>query len=443
MQNHKDRLRILLEEYWKRDLPKTIEREYDIDMESQLISDVIGPRRAGKTYLMYLTIRKLIEKGVDKKSTFYVNFERRLLYPITSEYFNDIVEIIYEEGVLRENEWIYLFLDEVQRVDGWERFVRSIYDEFKGKIKIVISGSTSELTKSSVSELLTGRHLTGMVFPLSFSEFMRFKGHAIEMPESGVLTEEERALVMKSLREYIEYGGFPEVVLGKNKEEYIETLFTDIITRDVASRVKNTDVLEDVAYFLASVSGKMVSFSKLSRLLGSRGTKISVPTLERYYRLMKDSFLFFDTRIYSFKIKDQLQYPRKIYGIDTGFVNCFGFKFSEDRGRLMENLVAIELYRRFPAGKAKIFYWKDARGKEIDFVITDGIRVKELIQVTYASSKGDIEKREINALIKASEELRCGNLRVITWDYEDAEMKNGREIKYVPLWKWLLGTKKD
>lgn len=423
---------MLLEEYWARELPEVIERDVCIDMNSPYISDVIGPRRSGKTYLMFLTIKRLLERGVDRKQTVYVNFERRVLYPLSPDYFNDLVKIIYEEEILKDR--VYLFLDEVQRVEGWEKFVRSMYDEFKGRVKIVISGSTSKLTRSTLGHLLTGRHLTTHVFPLGFREFMRFKGFAI--PE--VLTEEKKARMMKLLREYIEYGGFPEVVLNQNKEEYIETLFLDIIMRDVAPGVRNPEVLEDLAYLLTSLSAKTISFSKLSKILATRGIKLSVPTLEKYFYLMKDTFLFHDNRIYSYKIKDQIQHPRKIYCIDTGFVNYFGFKFSEDRGRLMETLVAVELKRRFPHGKTKIFYWKDYTGNEVDFVLKEGIKVRELIQVTYASGKDEIEKRETRALLKASEELRCKNLKIITWDYEDEETIGGRKIRYIPMWKWLL-----
>ncbi|MCD6369873.1 MAG: ATP-binding protein, partial [Thermoplasmata archaeon] len=201
------------------------------------------------------------------------------------------------------------------------------------------------------------------------------------------------------------------------------------LMRDIASQVKNAAVLEELGYFLTSMAGKTVSFSKLSRLLAVRGTKISVPTLEKYFYLMKDVFLFFDTRIYSYRIKEQLQYPRKVYAIDTGFVNYFGFKFSEDRGRLMENLVAVELLRR---GK-KIHYWKNKRGEEVDFVVVKGAKVEELIQVSYDIEDPDTRKRELRALEKAGEELKCKNKTVITWDYEEEG-----EVRFVPLWKWLL-----
>lgn len=428
MKNRKEKLMMLIEEYWRNELPDMFERNVDIDTESKFIVDIVGPRRAGKTYLMYLTIRNLMNRGVEKKQTIYVNFERRLLYPLSGEYFNDLAEIMYTENMF--NDRIYLFLDEVQRVKGWEKYVRSLYDEFGERIKIFVSGSTSELTKSSLSMLLTGRHITRYLFSLNFREFLSFKNFKI--PE--IPTEKERIRIKRYLEEYIEYGGFPEVVLQKNKE-YIENLFLDILMRDAAPKVKNTELLEDISYLLTSMAGRTVSFSKISNLLKSRGLKVSVPTLEKYFYIMKDAFLFHDNIIYSYKIKDQLQYPRKIYCIDTGFVNYFGFKFSEDHGRLMENLAAIELLRRYP--KRKIFYWKDSSG-EVDFVVTEGVKIKELIQVTYASGKDEIREREIKALKKAGEELKCKNLKVITWDYEDKEIVDSKRIVYTPLWKWLV-----
>ncbi|MFQ6089425.1 MAG: ATP-binding protein [Candidatus Methanofastidiosia archaeon] len=433
MENHKDKLRIYLEEQWQKSLPEVKEREIKLKIEGDLINDIIGPRRAGKTYLMFFNIKKLLKK-VERKAIIYINFESRRLFPLTTQYFNDLVEIIYEEDLLNRFKEIYLFLDEIQKIKELEKYLRSIYDEFKGKIKIFVSGSTSKLTKSKLSYLLTGRHLTTLVFPLSFNQFLRFKNF-----EYGkIITEEKKAKIKKFMREYLRLGGFPETVLSKD-EEMIETLFIDIINKDIMPKVRNREIIEEIAYFLCSYTAKLTSFSKLSNLLRNRGVKISVPTLEKYFWIMKDSFLFFDTQIFSYKVKDQLQYPRKIYCIDNGFVNYFGFKFSEDKGRMMENTVAIELFRKcFESKKMKIFYWKSKEGKEVDFVLKEGLKIKQIMQVCYDISDYDSKKREINALVKASEELRCKNLLVITEDYEAKEEIKGKEIKFVPLWKWLL-----
>ncbi len=438
MENHKDKLRTIVEEYWRKELPAAKERTVSLKIESDLINDIIGPRRAGKTYLMFSTIGHLLKSGVEKDATIYINFENRKLLPLTAEYFNDLIEIIHAKMLFDKHDRIFLFLDEVQRVEEWEKYVRSIYDEFKGQIKIFISGSTSELTGSDLGYLLTGRHLTTVVNPLSFRDFLSFKGHDIG---NGFLIEQDIAVIKEMLREYLEYGGFPEVTLpGSNKEDLIQTLFTDIINRDILPKTKRRgEIVEDLAYFLCSNSGKLASFSKLTRMLSSIGIKVSVPTLEKYFAIMKDSFLFFDLKIYSYRVKDQMQYPRKIYCIDTGFINFAGFKFSEDRGRLIENLVAIELQRvKFQNSIIDIFYWKDQQDREVDFVIRKGLKVEQLIQVTYASNKDEIKQREIKGLLKAAEEFGCENLLMITWEYEGEDVNDGKKIVYEPLWKWLL-----
>ena len=438
MKNRKDKLRIIVEEYWRKELPAVKERTVSLKIESDLINDIIGPRRAGKTYLMFSIIEHLLENGVEKDATVFINFENRKLLPLTAEYFNDLIEIIYAKRLFDKHDKIFLFLDEIQRVEEWEKYVRSIYDEFKGQIKIFISGSTSKLTSSDLGYLLTGRHLTTVVNPLSFRDFLSFKGHDIG---NAFLIEQDIAVIKEMLREYLEYGGFPEVtLLESNKEELLQTLFTDIINRDILPKTKRRgEIVEDLAYFLCSNSGKLASFSKLTRMLSSIGIKVSVPTLEKYFAIMKDSFLFFDLKIYSYRVKDQMQYPRKIYCIDTGFVNFAGFKFSEDRGRLIENLVAIELQRAKSQNPIiDIFYWKDQQDREVDFVIRRGLKVAQLIQVTYAFHKDEIKQREINGLLKAAEEFGCENLLMVTWEYEGEDVNNGKKIVYKPLWKWLL-----
>ncbi len=432
-ENRKEKLRIYIEEQRQKPLPKVLEREAKANVEGDLINDFIGPRRAGKTYLMFLLMRRIVEKS-GKKPVIYINFESRRLFPLDARYFDCLIEILHEDGLLENTGRVYLFLDEIQRVRGWERYVRSIYDEFKGKVKIFISGSTSKLTKSGLGHLLTGRHLSTLVFPLSFREMLSFR----EIEAGGTVTEEKRAKIGKSLEAYLTKGGFPEVVLGGG-EDLLETLFMDVINRDIMPRVKRKEILEDIAYFLCSHAGKLTSFSKLSRLLKSRGVPVSVPTLEKYFWMMKDSFLFFDVSIFSYKVRDQLQYPRKIYCIDNGFVNYFGFRFSEDRGRAMENCVAVQLQRRCLEGKKRgLYYWKSRSGYEVDFVLKDGLDIRQLIQACYDVSDPDVKKREFNALVKASEELNCDDLLVVTYDHEGMETFGGKKIRMVPLWKWLL-----
>ncbi len=426
-----DVLAKIIQEYWSKELPETKERNIEISLEKNFINDIVGPRRSGKTYLMYLTIKKILKK-TDKKATIYINFENRKLFPLRETYFNNIIEFIYAEKLIEKYKIVYLFLDEVQRIDKWEQYVRSIYDEFKDKIKIFVSGSSANLLSKEYSKLLTGRHLTTHVTPLSFKEFLNFNGIKIT---SKNITEQDESIIKKQLKGYIKSGGFPDVVIGKEKDEIISQLFTDIVTRDVLSRidVRKEDIVEEFSYYLASNISNLLSFNKMKNYFTSRGMKISVPTLTNYFWHLKNAFLFNDSLIYSYTIKDQMQYPRKIYCIDNGIVNVVGFKLSENIGSIYENTVANELIRN----NKKIYYWKNRQQEEVDFVVVHGTQVEQLIQVCYNIENIDTKNREIKSLIKAMSSFKINEGLIITEGYDSTEIIDGKKIIFKPLWKWL------
>ncbi len=420
-------------EYWENDLPDIMPRESRIG-SGNLISDVVGIRRCGKTFLMFAKIKELL-KDVDKKSTIYINFENRKLFPPKQEYFNELVEFIYSENLLEKGK-VYVFFDEVQRIDGWEKFARSIYDEFKGKIKIFVSGSSANLLSRDYGSLLTGRHITTTLLPLTFKEFLVFKGYNTR----EVVTEKGRANIRKFLEEYLQFGGFPEVVLSQNKEQILSQLFNDILSRDILTRtVRKENILEEFAYYLAGNITSLLSFNKMADYFKSRGIKVSVQTLENYFWLIRNSFLFFDNLIFSYKIKDQFQNPRKIYCIDNGLANLIGFKFSKDYGKLYENAVFLKLKKdSIDNASVKIHYWKNPQHEEVDFVVKEGTKINLLVQVCFNIQNSETKKREIKALLKASEELKCKKLLVITDNHEAEESVEGRNVNFIPLWKWLL-----
>lgn len=422
----------VIREYWERKLPDVKERRIKLSMEKNFINDIVGPRRAGKTYLMFLTIKNLIER-IEKEATIYINFENRKLLPLKENYFNDMIEFIYAENLFEKHKTIYLFLDEVQRIKGWERYIRSIYDEFKESIKIFVSGSSANLLSKDYSKLLTGRHITTLVTPLSFKEFLLFKG--IEIKEK-IQTEKEEAHVKKYFKEYLQTGGFPDVVLGKEKETILSQLFTDITSRDVLSRIeiRKGDVVEEFSYYLASNVANLLSFNKMKKYFQNRGIKISVPTLTNYFWHLKNAFLFFDSLIFSYKVKDQMQYPRKIYCIDNGIANIVGFKMSENLGQIYENTVAIELLRK----GHRLYYWKDRQNEEVDFVIKEGTTIRQLIQVCRDVEAIETTQREVKALVKAMGEFKLKEGLLLTSDVEGREVVDGKTIVYLPLWKWLL-----
>ena len=423
----------IIYEFWEKELPEIIPRENEID-SSDLINDIVGIRRCGKTFLMFSKIKELLKKA-DKKSIIYINFENRKIFPLKKEYFNEIIEFIHSENLLDKGK-VYLFLDEVQKIDGWEKYIRSIYDEFKGKIKIFVSGSNASLLSKDYGTLLTGRHLSKTLMPLSFKEFLRFKGYEV----SKVLTEKNRANIRRFFEEYLNFGGFPEVVLSENKEQMLSQLFNDILTKDILSRnIRKESIIEEFSYYLAGNVASLLSFNKMADYFKSRGIKISVPTIENYFRLIKNSFLFFDNLILSYKVKDQFQNPRKVYCIDNGIFNFIGLKFSKDYGKMYENAVFLKLKKEsFDNRLINIFYWKNIQHEEVDFVIKEGLKIRQLIQVCYNIENIETKKREIKPLFKASKELKCNNLLVITEDKEGKEKIKGKTIKYIPLWKWLL-----
>jgi predicted AAA+ superfamily ATPase len=414
----------IIYDHWEFELPISRNRLIDARENEQLITDIVGPRRAGKTYLMFSLIQNLPDKA-----TIYINFENRKLLPLHPDYFNDIIEFIHSEKLLEEHKKIFLFLDEVQRLVGWEQYVRSIYDEFKGKIKIFASGSSSNLISENYAKLLTGRHLTTVVLPLSFKEFLQFKG--IEVKD-GIMSEKAEALIKKYLKEYLKYGGFPEIVEGKQKNDMLSQLFTDIVTRDLLSRtdIRNEDVMDELAnYFAANVSN-LFSFGKMTRYFNSRGLKISTPTLIQYFRRMKNAFLFFDSKIFSYKIRDQMQYPRKIYCIDNGIANIGG---CEGLGNLFENALAIELLRR----QYKIHYWRSSSGDEVDFIIKEHSKVRA-IQACYDVDNIETREREVKSLIKCMKEVKLKTAEIITFDHSGREVIESKTINYVPIWRFLL-----
>ncbi|MDP2841170.1 MAG: ATP-binding protein, partial [Candidatus Methanoperedens sp.] len=240
----------------------------------------------------------------------------------------------------------------------------------------------------------------------------------------------------RSFREYAQYGGFPEVVLGESKNEILFAYFEDILTKDIVKRfrIKKIDKLEELTRFYLTNISNSITFRSVGRAL-----KISTDTVEKYSWYLENAFLFFFIKRFSYSLKEQDNSPRKVYSLDVGLSNAMGFRFSENFGKVMENIAALELLRRAAQNPLmEIYYWKDVSGKEVDFVVKEGIEVKGLIQVTYASSKEEIAERELSALIKAIKEFKLKEGLILTDELEGEDEVNGYVIKYIPLWKWLL-----
>ncbi len=399
---------------------------------------IIGVRRAGKTYLSKQILKKLIEKGTRPEQTLYVNLEDHKLGPYLSLQLLDEIYFSYKNNVNKEN-FTYLVLDEIHAVSKWEKWVRGM-QERQEDVKIILTGSNSRLLRKEISTVLTGRTITFDIFPLSFREFLDFKNIKVEKGYKIIAKERE---LRQSLTEYLKFGGFPKVVLEPDeevKQQTLKELFEGIVNKDIVIRNKIRE--EHTARIAAELTmanfSRLISANKLRNLLTNISkTRVSPNFVVKLLGLFEDAFLFFHVPIFSYKVKEQKQYPKKTYSIDSGLINAVTTKFTEDYGLVYENTVAVELWRRHD--KKNIFYWRNLQQEEVDFIIKEGNQVKELIQVCY--NLHDSKKRELRALLKASDELKCNNLIIITGDYEAEEDSKNKKIKYIPLWKWLLDSR--
>ena len=322
-----------------------------------------------------------------------------------------------------------LLLDEVQNLVSWELFVNRLQ---RRGYNLIITGSNSKLLSGELATHLTGRHLPVSILQFSFKEFLRARNFETTM------LKERRGEVLNLLREYLTDGSFPEVIV-KNMDPgvYLKTLFDSIVLKDVIKRhnVRFASSLYDLARYMVNSYSQEFSFTEVKNTLGFR----SVHTAENYVKYLEEAFLIFSIGRFSWKLKERMKHPKKVYCIDNGFISSLSFRISENFGRLMENLVAVELVRRSNLfSEFEIYYWRDQQQREIDFVVKEGLQIKQLIQVTYSSDRDDVKKGEIRSLLNGCEKMNCENLIVITWDYEDEREIDGRKIVFEPLWKWLL-----
>ncbi len=437
--NERERIRYAIKEWQEREIGKVKKRAVNIDLFSRLdhMIDIIGVRRSGKTFLMFMVIKELERAGVPKDSIIYINFENRVLYPPTERLLDALLDYALEKGSGKA----FLFLDEIHNVRNWERWARSVYDSHKGRIKIVVSGSTSRIIRKDIASLLTGRHVSIKVFPLSFSEFLDFRGMKFSR-EDVLYSARKQATARTMLEEYLKYGGFPEICLegsGQMKTEILRAYYDDILYKDIMEKhgIKETVVMENFLRFLLSNISSYFSYRRGKDYLNSQGIPVSTRTLLRYTSVLEEVFLFFFVPIFSKKVREQLKYPRKIYSVDTGLRNAVN-PVSEGCGKMAENAVYLELRRRFKESGTEINYWKSRQQEEVDFIVREGPKVSELIQVCWDMGKEETKEREIKALLKAMDEFGLKKGLVITKDLEMEEKIGDRKIACIPLWKWLL-----
>jgi len=393
---------------------KYIERNQDLKLTNDLIKVIVGPRRAGKSFFAIHFLNKQGKFG-------YVNFDDERLVEV-----ENYDEIIVAMNSVYDNPKFVLF-DEIQNLSKWELFANRLQRQ---GYNLVITGSNSNLLGKELATHLTGRHLLTNIFPFSFKEYLKFENKELIISE-----------IKEKLSQYLLNGGYPEILSKKVElKEYLSNLFNSILYRDIVKRykIRNPKQIENLAIYLISNIANEYSYNSLT----NSGKIKSSHTTEKYLSYLEESFILFSLNRFSYKVKEQLSSNKKIYCIDNGFIQAKAFKLSPDFGKLYENVVACKLKKGEIEGKLRFYYWKNQQQEEIDFIIQEGLKVKQLIQVCFNMSDLETKNREIRALIKASKELKCNNLLIITEDTESEEKAewfgDKATIRFIPLWKWLL-----
>lgn len=383
----------------------------------------VGIRRTGKSYLMYQQIKQLESKGVPLSQIVYVNFEDERLLEIKVTDLNTILEIGLEMSGSANKP--YLFLDEIQNINGWEKFVRRIADM---KYRINITGSNSKMLSSEIASTLGGRFIIMNVYPYSFTEYLTANHR--EKNYLDVISTQDRADVLSLYNEYVTFGAFPELVDIKNKRAFLSSIYQTIYLGDIITRnkISNDFAIKLILKKIAESVTKPLSFSRLTNILKSTGMAIGKQTVINYVGYMTDSYLLFTLQNYAAKLVDKETSP-KYYFMDTGLL---GLMLLDSKSAQLENLVAIELIRRY--GVKNVFFFEN--NVEIDFYIpSERLAIQVSLQVL---DDIDTKERETRAFAKLNNFIPDSKCILITNSEETNLEYDGIDIEVIPIWKWLL-----
>lgn len=385
----------------------------------------VGIRRTGKSYMMYQQIQSLLEKKVPLSQIVYVNFEDERLLEMTSDDLNTILEIGLELSGTRNKP--YLFLDEIQNIDGWEKFVRRIADM---KYKVNITGSNSKMLSSEIASTLGGRFVIMNVYPYSFAEYLVANGKKKNYLDT--ISTSDKAEVLSLYNEYVTFGAFPELVDIKNKRTFLSSIYQTVYLGDIITRNKITNdfAVKLLLKKIAESITKPLSFTRLANIAKSAGTSLGKQTVINYVGYMNDSYLIFPLTNYAAKLVEKETSP-KYYFMDTGLV---GLMLLDCKSAQLENLVAIELIRRY--GRENVFYFEN--NVEIDFYVPDEkLAIQVSLQILDCL---DTRERETRAFVKLHNFIPDAKCLIITNSEEASFECDGIPISVLSAWKWLLET---
>ena len=422
--------------FWERDMYTGILRDsYLLQIKRYLKTDeivaVTGVRRSGKSVILLQTLSHLIKNKVPKINTLYINFEDPKFYNFLEI---DLLDKIWEAyfDYLSPKGKVYVVLDEIQKIKGWEHWVRAKYDQ-KENVKIFVTGSNMELLSPEFARVLTGRHLQLFVTPLNFKEFLKFNG--IEVKDDRFWFIKNKKSLRKFAGQYLAIGGFPKVVLTEDellRKELLSQYFTDILTKDIVDRYKVKEVgkLKSLALFYSTNFTRGFSFHKIKNVADF---SLSLDSVHRFSQYLVNSFLIDFLPRFSYSLRNQMKTARKIYFVDNGMHNAIAFKFSEDKGKLLENTVYYHLRRQ----KKEVYYFSEKQ--EVDFICKSGLKVTELINVCYQLEDKETIFRETSALIEAMKYFGLKESKIIVAEGESEKITTqGYNIQIIPFYQWAL-----
>lgn len=400
---------------------RVIPRDVSLDGFDRQV--LVGVRRAGKSYILYGHIQDLIAKGHTWDEIIYLNFEDERLGGMDLLDLNSILEV---HGRVSDKRPM-LFLDEIQNVEGWEKFARRVADN---KYKIVITGSNARMLSVDVASTLGGRFLTREIFPFSFGEYLEING-INSKSELLSATTSNRGLLMRHFEEYFQFGGFPECATIPVKRDYLTSLYQKIFLGDIAARhrVENIFALRVLFRKLAESIKQPLSFTRATNIVASTGTKIGKSTVINYLGYANDAYLILTVPNIADNITERISNP-KYYFIDNGIISLLALDI---RTSLLENVVALSLIRRY-GSKDAVYHYN--YGIEVDFYIPE---TETAIQVCYSmDGSTDTTERETRGLIKIGEKLSCRRRIIVTYEEEGEIERDGCKIEMIPAWRFLL-----
>lgn len=422
----------LILDFHERMLPAVWRRLLSIPLLPHKASILVGMRRTGKTWLLYQVMQSLLEQGVPKQALVYINFEDERLLPFRTEDFQKLLNIFYRLYPQFQDKTVYFFLDEIQNIVGWERFIRRLLDT--ENCQIFVTGSSAKLLSREIATSLRGRSLSTEVFPLSFREYLSFA----KIPFNKTPGAKNRALIEHAWKHYLQWGGFPEIqtiedVLLRNRvlQEYVN----GVIFRDVAERyhIREMESLRYLIRHFLHAPATLFSVNKFYNDLKSQQITCSKNSLHALFGYLEDSYLIYPVYKFHTSLRVQRVNPKKTYAIDVGLLQAFNVFQPEFSSHLLENFVYMELRRR----SQPIFYYHTSDGHEVDFLVQTS-HTLQLIQVSQTVENKVTFDREMHALQTAMRDLKLREGFIITaFDERTIDTPEGT-VRILPAWKWSL-----